>query len=114
MDLKVPNHVEKIDIHEAIELAPAKEYIQSPTRYPESHTNSLRFESGGMILSMDEYLSDGLHLKNPSYEIMYTLVMATIKSKWPEINPQTMRMPVPWWGTLVKEGQRAYPELSFS
>lgn len=100
MDLAVPPFVEKLDLHDAIELAPARSYIQNPTSFP---TNSLRFENEGMILSMEEYLSDGLHLKNPSYEIMYKLVMEAIERRWPEIMPEKMTMPVPWWGDIVNQ-----------
>ena len=52
---------------------------------------------------MEEYLSDGLHLKNPSYEIMYQLVMEAIERRWPEIMPENMVMPVPWWGDIVNQ-----------
>lgn len=103
MNLPVPPFVEKLDLHDAIELAPAGSYIQKPTRFPESCTNSLSFENGEMILSMEEYLSDGLHLKNPSYEIMYGLVMKAIVTRWPEIAPEKMVMPVPWWGDIVNQ-----------
>jgi len=101
MSLLVPSSVELLDFHEAVELAPAHTYIQHPKLYPQTNANSLRFEEGGMTLSMEEYLSDGVHLKNPSYEIMYTLVMDAIARLWPEISPQNLAMPVPWWGTLV-------------
>ena len=101
MSLPIPSCVEVFDFHEAVELAPAKTYIQRPTQYPQSNVNSLRFEEGGMILSMEEYLSDGVNLKNPSYEIMYRLVMDAVARRWPEISPQNLSMPVPWWGTLV-------------
>lgn len=103
MDLAVPPFVEKLDLHDGIELAPARSYIQNPTSFPESHTNSLRFENEGMIISMEEYLSDGLHLKNPSYEIMYSLVMEAIERRWPEIMPEKMTMPVPWWGDILNQ-----------
>ena len=103
MHLTVPSFVEKIDLHEAIELAPAKSYLQNPTQFPESNANSFRFDDGGMVLSMEEYLSDGLHLKNPSYEIMYRVVMQAIGRCWPELAPEKMSMPVPWWGNLVQE-----------
>jgi hypothetical protein len=103
MDLPVPSFVEKLGLHDAIELAPARSYIQKPTHFPASNTNSFRFEDGGMIMSMDEYLSDGLHLKNPSYEIMYQLVMEAIERRWPEIMPEKMVMPVPWWGDIVNQ-----------
>jgi len=101
MSLSVPSFVAVLDFHEEVELAPAKTYIQRPTQFPQSNVSSLRFEEGGMILSMEDYLSDGVHLKNPSYEIMYRLVMDAIARQWPEISPQNLAMPVPWWGTLV-------------
>jgi len=101
MSLAVPSYVESVNFHEAVELAPATTYIQHPTEFPHSKGTSLRFEEGGMILSMEEYLSDGVHLTNPSYEIMYRLVMHAIARRWPEISPQNLSMPVPWWGTLV-------------
>ena len=105
--------MEKIDLHDAIELAPAQAYLQKPTRYGEENTtNSVRFENGRMVFSIEEYLSDGLHLKNPSYEIMYKLVMEVIWRRWPEIIPEEMTMPVPWWGILVPDaGQREVDEL---
>lgn len=112
MNLVVPAFVEKLDLHDAIELAPAKAYLQKPIHYPESNANSLQFENGGMILSMEEYLSDGLHFKNPSYEIMYRLVMEAIGRRWPEITPEKMTMPVPWWGNLVLDTEpRGIDEL---
>jgi hypothetical protein len=103
MNLTVPSFVEKLDLHEAIELAPAKSYLKKPTQFPELNINSLKFENGGMVLSMEEYLSDGLHLKNPSYEIIYRLVMQAIGRRWPELAPEKMSMPVAWWGDLVQE-----------
>jgi hypothetical protein len=106
MDLSVPSFVEKLDLHDAIELAPARSYIQNPTCFPESNTNSVQFEQGGMIMSMEEYLSDGLHLKNPSYEIMYNLVTEAIGRRWPEIIPEKMTMPVPWWGDIVNQKEK--------
>lgn len=103
MDLPVPSFVEKLDLHDAIESGPVRSYIQTPTRFPASNINSLRDEDGEMVLSMEEYLSDGLHLKNPSYEIMYKLVMEAIGRRWPEITPEEMIMPVPWWGDIVNQ-----------
>jgi hypothetical protein len=113
MNLTVPSFVEQVDLHDGIELAPAQAYLQKPTHYAETNTtNSIRFEDGGMVFSMEEYLSDGLHLKNPSYEIMYRLVMEVIGRRWPEIIPEEMAMPVPWWGNLVLDaGQRQGDEL---
>jgi len=101
MSLFVPSSVELLDFHEAVELAPATTYLQRPTQYPQSNVNSSRFEEGGMVLSMEEYLSDGVHLKNPSYEVMYRIVTDAIARLWPEICPQNLVIPVPWWGTLV-------------
>ena len=110
MDLPVPPFVEKLDLHDGIELAAARANIQNPTRFPESHTN-LPFENGGMMPSMEEYLSDGLHLKNPSYEIMYKLVMEAIGRRWSEIMPEKMMMPVPWWGDIVNQKEQTRDEL---
>lgn len=65
-----------------------------------------------MTFSMEEYLSDGLHLRYPSYEIMYRLVMEVIGRRWPKIIPEKMAMLVPWWGNLVlNAGQRQGDEL---
>jgi hypothetical protein len=60
---------------------------------------------------MEEYLSDGLHLKNPSYEIMYKLVMEAIGRRWSEIMPEKMMMPVPWWGDIVNQKEQTRDEL---
>jgi hypothetical protein len=86
MNLTVPSFVEKIDLHDAIELAPAQAYLQKPTHYAETNTtNSIQFEDGGMTFSMEEYLSDRLRLRYPSYEIMYRLVMEVIGQRWPKL-----------------------------
>jgi len=105
MELPVPPCVAKLDLHEAIELAPAQVYFEQPKHFGPSDPTASRFEGGGLIMSMDDYLSDGLHLKNPSYKIMYNLTMETIGTKWPEIIPEVMPMPVTWWGNLVHNGQ---------
>jgi hypothetical protein len=100
MDLNVPECVAKIDLHNAIESASAKYFIQ---QYPELNADSLRLEQGSVTCSMGDYLADGVHLKNPSYEIMYRLVMEAIERRWQEIIPQNMTMPVTWWGNLVTQ-----------
>lgn len=105
MELPVPPCVAKLDLHEAIELDPAQVYFEQPKHFGPSDPTASRFEGGGLIMSMDDYLSDGLHLKNPSYKIMYNLTMETIGTKWPEIIPEVMPMPVTWWGNLVHNGQ---------
>ena len=110
MELPVPPWVAKLDLHEAIELAPAQVYLEQPKHFGELDPTASRFEDGGMIMSIDDYLSDGLHLKNPSYKIMYNLTMETIGRRWPEIIPEAMPMPVTWWGNLV-QGQNQRIEL---
>jgi lysophospholipase L1-like esterase len=97
MDLDVPSCVEKLDLHDAIELASGRSY-QVRTSPPQSEKNET-------ISSMEEYLLDGLHLKNPSYEIMYQLVMEAVGRRWSEITPQNMSMPVTWWGNLINKSE---------
>jgi hypothetical protein len=58
------------------------------------------------MMGFDDYLTDGLHLKDPSYAIMYNLVMETLARRWPEIRPENMTMPVAWWGDVFKERQQ--------
>ena len=103
MGLDVPPFVEKVNLHEAIELAPAEAFLNNPKLLSGGEATSVRFEHGGMQMSLEDYLSDGLHLKNPSYEIMYKLVTNIINDKWPEILPENMPMLVPWWGDVVAQ-----------
>lgn len=58
------------------------------------------------MMSFEDYFTDGLHLKDPSYAIMYTLVMEALARRWPEIHPENMTMPVAWWGDVFKERQQ--------
>ena len=103
MDLDVPPCVEKLDLHNAIELA---------SKIPcQAKTNPLQLGNKEMISSLEEFLSDGVHLKNPSYEIMYQLVMEAIDRRWPEITPQNMPMPVTWWGNLINDELQQRDEL---
>jgi len=103
MSLDVPPFVEKANIHEAIELAPAQAYFKDPTIIAQTDPSAIRFEDGGLVMSLSDYLSDGLHLKNPSYEIMHEFVTKIVNDKWPEISPENMPMPVPWWGDIVAQ-----------
>ena len=108
MDLNVPDFVEKLDLHEAIQLAPAKSYIAKPTLHSgvTGDLDPMRFENGGMTMDLEEYLSDGLHLKDPSYKIMFNLVMDCIRRRWSEITPEKLSMPVQWWGDIVAKSQQ--------
>jgi hypothetical protein len=101
MNLPLPSFVEALDAREAIELAPAKAYLKNAVLLDTAITNPLAFERS-LEMSMEDYLSDGLHLKDPSYAVMFDLVMEGIKRRWPEIFPQNMQMPVEWWGEIVK------------
>jgi len=103
MSLDVPPFVEKANIHEAIELAPAQAYLKDPKLIAQTDPSALRFEDGGLVMSLSNYLSDGLHLKNPSYQIIYDLATKIIREKWPEITPENMRMPVRWWGDILAQ-----------
>jgi len=103
MSLDVPPFVEKANIHEAIELAPAQAYLKDPKVIAQTDSSALRFEDGGLVMSLSNYLSDGLHLKNPSYQIIYDLATKIIREKWPEITPENMRMPVRWWGDILAQ-----------
>ena len=105
LDLPTPPCVVKVDLYESVELAPAKAYLEQPKQYKSTDAVTSNFEDGGMVMTMDDYLSDGLHLKNPSYKVMYTLAIEAIGKRWPEIVPERMRMPVPWWGNLIKNGE---------
>jgi hypothetical protein len=105
IDLPTPPYVVKLDLYESIELAPAQAYLEQPKQYEETDPVSSDFELGGMIMTMDDYLSDGLHFKNPSYKVMYTLAIEAIAKHWPEIVPEQMTMPVTWWGNLIPNGQ---------
>jgi lysophospholipase L1-like esterase len=108
MNLGVPDFVEKVDLHEAIQLAPANDYIANPVVYT-TVTDDLdptRFENGGIIMSLEKYLSDGLHLTDASYKIMYELVMRCVQRRWPEITPGELSMPVQWWGDIVATAQQ--------
>jgi hypothetical protein len=107
MSLVLPSFVETIDFHEAISLAPAKSYLENPIAVAtNTGGHQHRWEEGGMMMGFGEYLSDGLHLKDPSYKIMYTLVMEAIARRWPEILPESMPMPVAWWGDLIRSQPR--------
>jgi len=111
LELPVPNFVEKLDFHEAVQLAPAQEFLQDPRILSSDDPNPHRFENGGMFMSYEDYLSDGVHLKDPSYKIMYSLVIECIARRWPEITPGQMTMPVQWWGNIVKDQQNPRDEL---
>lgn len=106
MNLTLPSFVERANLYEAIELAPAQSFINMPQILEGDHINPQRFENGGMIMGLEDYLSDGLHLKDPSYAIMYKLVMECIGRRWPEIIPDKMAMPVPWWGDIVAQAEK--------
>lgn len=112
MNLTLPTFVEKIDLHEAILLAPAHKYIQNPdVMVNGENKDPFCFENGGMVMALDDYLSDGLHLKDPSYAIMFKLAMRCIGKRWQEIVPDNMKMPVPWWGDVVASKDRKKDEL---
>ena len=113
MALKVPDFVEILDLHEAIQLAPAHSYLQNPVVYTDVTVDMdpFRFENGGTFMSLEEYLLDGLHLKDPSYKIMYELVTDCIQRRWPEITPEKMSMPVQWWGDIIAKKQLPKDEL---
>jgi lysophospholipase L1-like esterase len=106
MELAVPPFVEKVDFHEAVQLAQANEFLRNPRISTGDDTNPHIFVSGGTYMSYEDYLSDGVHLKDPSYKILYSLVTECIHRRWPEITPGQMIMPVLWWGDIVKN-QRA-------
>jgi hypothetical protein len=102
LSLLLPSSVARIDLHEAIQLAAAnsrKPTISSPN---DDDGEPAR----GMSMGYEHYLSDGLHLKDTSYAIMYGLVKQAIDSRWPEIRPENMTMPVQWWGNIVPNHQR--------
>lgn len=115
MNLTVPTFVEKVNLYEAIQIAPAQRFIQNPQIPTNGHINHdpVYFENGGMVMGLEDYLSDGLHLKDLSYAIMYKLAMTCIQKRWPEIIPENMKMPVPWWGDIVssKRQQQKKDEL---
>jgi len=108
MDLSVPNFVVKVDLHDAISIAPANAYIKNPVLFTgvTEDFDPMRFENGGIIMSMEDYLSDGLHFKDASYKIMFELVTGCIRKRWPEILPENMSMPVAWWGDIAARNQR--------
>jgi hypothetical protein len=112
MNLTLPTFVEKINLHEAIQLAPAQKYIQNPqVTMNGENKDPFSFENGGMVMGLDDYLSDGLHLKDSSYAIMFKLAMNCIGKRWPEIVPENMTMPVPWWGDIVASKNKQKDEL---
>jgi hypothetical protein len=106
MSLILPSYVETIDFHEAVQLAPTKSNMTAVTKIESSGQEDwIKWEEGwegGVYMGYDDYLSDGLHLKDPTYAIMYKLVMDRIASRWPEIQPENMTMPVPWWGECIR------------
>jgi hypothetical protein len=113
MNLTLPTFVEKINLHEAIQLAPAQKFIQNPeiTMNGKKNNDPIYFENGGMVMGFEDYLSDGLHLKDPSYAIMFKLAMRCVGTRWPEIIPENMKMPVPWWGGIVSSKNQQKDEL---
>ena len=106
MSLILPSYVETIDLHEAVQLAPAKSYMTAVRNIEssgqEDWTNWEEGWEAGHYMTYDDYLSDGLHLKDSTYAIMYKLVMDRIASRWPEIQPENMTMPVPWWRGCIR------------
>jgi len=48
----------------------------------------------------DSLFSDGLHLTPAGYQILYSALMAVIKTKYPELDPETMPMVFPGWETI--------------
>ena len=111
MNLPLPTFVEKVNLYESIQLAPAQKFLKSPELITNEKSNPVRFENGGMVMGLEDYLSDGLHLKDPSYEIMYNFTMRCIRGRWPEIIPENMKMPVPWWGDIVSAKNQQKDEL---
>ena len=111
LNLTVPTFVEKLDFHESIQLAPAQSYLRDPKLLSGDNLRPFRFENGGMFMGYEEYLSDGVHLKDPSYKILYILVMECINRRWPEILPERMIMPVHWWGDIINNPQTLRDEL---
>jgi hypothetical protein len=105
MNLTLPSFVERANLYDAIEIAPAESFINQLRILEGDNRDPQRFENGGMVMGLQDYLSDGLHLKDPSYAIMYKLVMECIERRWPEILPQNMSMPVPWWGDIVSQAE---------
>ena len=110
MNLTLPSYVARANLHDAIELAPAESFLSKPHLLTGDNLNPQRFENGGMVMGLEEYLSDGLHLKDPSYAIMYNLVMDCIGRRWPELLPENVIMQVPWWGDIVAQKQKQQAE----
>lgn len=49
---------------------------------------------------LEKYLTDGLHLDGPGYQVLYDILMPLIKSKYPELDPDNIPMTLPWWGDI--------------
>ncbi|KXN82596.1 hypothetical protein AN958_02447 [Leucoagaricus sp. SymC.cos] len=53
--------------------------------------------------SLGKYLTDGLHLSGAGYEIVYNLLIETIKEKCPEIYYENLRPTFPLWRDINYE-----------
>lgn len=46
---------------------------------------------------LNKYLSDGLHLSKEGNEVLYYNLYKLILDRWPEMNPESMKMIPPDW-----------------
>ncbi|KAF8949604.1 hypothetical protein BGZ46_005069, partial [Entomortierella lignicola] len=62
-------------------------------------------ESGEYTLN--DYLRDGLHLALQGNNLIYEQIMAIIKKKYQQWDPEVMSMHAPWWRHLNRENPEA-------
>ncbi|GMK54412.1 hypothetical protein CspeluHIS016_0109980 [Cutaneotrichosporon spelunceum] len=55
------------------------------------------------------FLYDGLHLNSEGYEVVFEGLKKLILDEWPEMDPESIPMPMPYWADIDK----AKPEVTF-
>ncbi|KAG0259271.1 hypothetical protein DFQ27_004178 [Actinomortierella ambigua] len=53
--------------------------------------------------TLQDYLSDGVHLNPDGNELIYQELMKLIRTKYSEWDPEVMPMHAPWWGNLDRD-----------
>ncbi|BEJ11224.1 hypothetical protein CspHIS471_0106460 [Cutaneotrichosporon sp. HIS471] len=56
------------------------------------------------------FLYDGLHLNSEGYEVVFEGLKKLILDQWPEMDPEALPMPMPYWADI----DRANPDASFT